>query len=69
MKEVSEVKEVKEEEVSRLSKIYEKYGLKGIKTILAKADSPYQSLTYMKINENCGELVDDIETRGSDVID
>jgi hypothetical protein len=55
--------------VSRLSKIYEKYGIKGIKTILAKADSPYQSLTYMKINENCEELVDNIETRGSDVID
>lgn len=57
------------EELKGLPRIHEKYGLKGIKTILAKADSPYQSLSYVKINERCEELVDEIETRGSETVD
>lgn len=49
--------------------IYKKYGENGIKVILAKQDSKYQSLSYIRINQRCDELVNDLEEEGHKVID
>lgn len=62
---VQEVKvEQKERVLTEVDKIFEKYGHHGIRTVLAKSDSKYQSLSYVKINDRCDELVKNIEDTG-----